>query len=133
MTQVHTDCKPQQLLDYLHGEAAKAASTAAVAQDKAREEEDRLLEAARVALGAKHVMRMCSSHEHPSVSRPVQRLIHNAHAVRQAVDLSGQPSSNLGCGTTHAMGEGWKTLSSLGQCGHVLAIEEHGLNMCCLR
>lgn len=29
--------------------------------------------------------------------------------------------------------KGGKTLSSLGQCGHVLAVEEHRLNVCCLR
>lgn len=85
-----TDCRPQQLLEYLHGEAARAASAAAVAQVTARSEEEQLLEAARSALGAKHMIRVCSTQEHPTVSKPLQRLIQNAGAVRQAVDLSGE-------------------------------------------
>ena len=87
-----THCRPQQLLEYLQGEAATAASTAAAAQDKAKDEEERLLEAARVALGAKHVVRICSPSDHPTVSAPVQRLIQNASTIRQAVDLSGGTS-----------------------------------------
>lgn len=96
VVQVRTDCRPQQLLEYLHSQAARAASTVAVAQDKAREEEGRLLEAARIALGAKHIIRMCSAHDHPTLSRPLQRLIQNAGAVRQAVDLSGGASGFAG-------------------------------------
>lgn len=49
--QVSTDCSPEQLLEYLQGEAATAASTAAVAQGRARQEEEELLEAASKALG----------------------------------------------------------------------------------
>ena len=87
--QVTTDCRPQQLIEYLCGEAAKAASTAAVAQDTARAEEAQLMEAARRALGAKHIIRVCSAEEQPTVSRPLQRLIQGAAAIRQVVDLSG--------------------------------------------
>lgn len=87
--QVSTECEPQQLIDYLHGEAANAASATAAAQDKARGEEERLLESARVALGAQQIIRVCSQNEHPSVSRPLQQLIRSAAAVKQHVDLSG--------------------------------------------
>ena len=93
--QVSTECKPQQLLDYLQGDAATAASETAAAQDKARGEEARLLDLARLALGAQQVIRVCSQNEHPSVSRPLQQLIHNAAAVRQHVDLSGEGSLKL--------------------------------------
>lgn len=93
--QVTTDCRPQQLIEYLCGEAAKAASTAAVAQDTARNEEARLLEAARLALGAKHIIKVCSAEEHPSVSQPLKRLIQGAPAIRQVVDLSGGHCADL--------------------------------------
>ena len=91
--QVSIECPPQQLIDYLHGEAASAASATAAAQDKARGEEEQLLESARIALGAQQIIRVCSQNEHPSVSRPLQQLIRSAAAVKQHVDLSGMPSA----------------------------------------
>lgn len=90
-----TNCRPQQLLEYLHGEAAKAASTTAAAQDRAKAEEDRLLELARAALGVQHIIRLCSRMDQPSVSEPLQRLIQNGSSIRQAVDLSGMHSSSI--------------------------------------
>ena len=56
----------------------------------ARGEEGQLLEAACATLGAKLIIRLCSVQEHPSISRPLQRLIHTAGAVQQAVDMSGE-------------------------------------------
>lgn len=88
--QVSTDCDPGLLLDYLTGEAATAASTASAVQDRARQDEERLLQAACTALRAKHIIRVCSVHDHPQVCQAIQRLIGNAAAVRQAVDLSGE-------------------------------------------
>lgn len=89
MIQVTTDCRPQQLLEYLRGEAATAASTAAVNQERAKAEEDLLLEAARTALGVQHIIRLCSRNDQPTVTEPLQRLIQHGPAVRQAIDLSG--------------------------------------------
>ena len=89
IVQVTTDCTPQQLLEYLQGEAATAASRAAVNQDRAKVEEERLLEAARMALGVQHIIRICSRNDQPTVTEPLQRLIQHGPAVRQAVDLSG--------------------------------------------
>ena len=89
MVQVTTDCRPQQLLEYLQGEAATAASIAAVHQDRAKSEEDQLLEAARIALGVQHIIRLCSRNDQPTVTEPLQRLVQHGPAVRQAVDLSG--------------------------------------------
>lgn len=88
--QVHTDTEPDVLLNYLDGEAATAASTASQLQDRARQEEQRLLQAACAALRAKHIIRVCSAHDHPHVCEAIQRLIGNAPAIRQAVDLSGE-------------------------------------------
>lgn len=87
--QVTTDCRPQQLLEYLQGEAATAASTAAVNQDMAKAKEDRLLEAARIALGVQHIIRLCSRNDQPTVTEPLQRLIEHGPAVRKAIDMSG--------------------------------------------
>lgn len=87
--QVTTDCRPQQLLEYLQGEAATAASTAAANQDRAKAEEDQLLEAARIALGVQHIIRLCSRNDQPTVTEPLRRLIQHGSSVRQAIDLSG--------------------------------------------
>ena len=93
--QVSTECDPCLLLDYLSGESATAASSASIVQDRARQEEERLLKAACTALRAKHIIRVCSVHDHPQVCQAIQRLISNAAAVRQAVDLTGGTMHNL--------------------------------------
>ena len=93
--QVSTECDPRLLLDYLSGELATAASTASKLQDRARQEEERLLKAACTALRAKHIIRVCSVHDHPQVCQAIQRLISNAAAVRQAVDLTGETMHSL--------------------------------------
>ena len=87
--QVTTDCREEQLLDYLQGEAATAASIAADAHADSRKEEQALLDAAGEALGAKYVMRMCSRHQQPKINQALQQLIQNAEAVKQSFDLSG--------------------------------------------
>ena len=84
-----TDCSPEQLLEYLQGEGAAAASTAAVAQGRARQEEEELLGAASDALGTRYVMRMVSRYRQPDINRSLQKLIATAGAVRAAFDLSG--------------------------------------------
>lgn len=91
--QVTTDCRPEQLLEYLQGEAATAASIAADAHADSRKEEQALLDAAGEALGAKFVMRMCSRHQQPKINQALQQLIQNAEAVKQSFDLSGGRSS----------------------------------------
>ncbi|KAL0041357.1 hypothetical protein WJX79_000663 [Trebouxia sp. C0005] len=87
--QVTTDCRPEQLLEYLQGEAATAASIAADVHANSRKEEQALLDAAGEALGAKYVMRMCSRHQQPEIKQALQQLIQNAEAVKQSFDLSG--------------------------------------------
>ena len=61
--QVRCDCPPQHLLDFLCSSAGLIANEAAVQVAEGREEEEALLEAVREALGAKHVIRVCSSYE----------------------------------------------------------------------
>ncbi|KAL0050186.1 hypothetical protein WJX82_006057 [Trebouxia sp. C0006] len=87
--QVTTDCRPEQLLEYLQGEAATAASIAADAHADSRKEEQALLDAAGEALGARFVMRMCSRHQQPKINQALQQLIQNSEAVKQSFDLSG--------------------------------------------
>ena len=91
--QVTTDCTPEQLLEYLQGEAATAASIAADVHADSRKEEQALLDAAGEALGARFVMRMCSRHQQPKINQALQQLIQNSQAVKQSFDLSGGHSS----------------------------------------
>jgi hypothetical protein len=44
----------------------------------------------KFALGAKHVIRVCSSKDQDKVIRAAQRLLDNASVIRAAVDLSGE-------------------------------------------
>ena len=57
------DCPPQHLLDFLCSSAGLSANEAAAQVAGSREEEEALLESVREALGAKHVIRVCSSYE----------------------------------------------------------------------
>lgn len=43
----------------------------------------------KLALGAKHVIRVCSSKDQQKVLHAAQRLLDNASVIRAAVDLSG--------------------------------------------
>lgn len=61
--QVRCDCPPQALLDFLLSEAGGAAHASAARLADGRAAEAELLEAARVALGAKHLIRVCASYE----------------------------------------------------------------------
>lgn len=88
--QVSIDCSPEQLLEYLCGADATAASIAASAVHQAKAEEERLLEAASDALGTQFVMRLIPRHQQPDICRSLKQLISNAEAVRQAVDMSGR-------------------------------------------
>ena len=71
---VRTDCSPEHLLDYLHSDRCLNAG------DEAREaltdevEEQRILEEAREALGAKRVIRICSVYERQQVLSLVSRI-----------------------------------------------------------
>ncbi|PSC70243.1 hypothetical protein C2E20_6326 [Micractinium conductrix] len=88
--QVRCDCPPQHLLDFLCSSAGLSANEAAAQVAGSREEEEALLESVREALGAKHVIRVCSSYEQDKVLGAARRLLEAAPAIRAAgVDLSG--------------------------------------------
>eukprot|EP00887_Chlorella_sp_A99_P008131 scaffold12.g8131.t1 len=87
--QVRSDCPPALLLDFLRSEAGEAAHAAATALADTRAEEEVLLEEVRSALGARHVIRVCSSYDQEKVAAAARRLIDNAPAIRTAVNLSG--------------------------------------------
>lgn len=59
--QVRCDCPPSHLLDFLCSSAGLSANETAAQVAGSREEEEALLAAVREALGAKHVIRVCSS------------------------------------------------------------------------
>ncbi|PRW34089.1 hypothetical protein C2E21_7404 [Chlorella sorokiniana] len=88
--QVRCDCPPEHLLDFLCSSAGLIANEAAVQVAEGREEEEQLLEAVREALGAKHVIRVCSSYEQDKVLSAARRLLESAPAIRAAgVNLEG--------------------------------------------
>ena len=87
--QVRSDCPPSYLLDFLHSEAGAAADVAASQLADSRHEEEALLEEVRHALGARHVIRVCSSYDQDKVTAAARRLIDNAPAIRTAVNLAG--------------------------------------------
>eukprot|EP01024_Parvocaulis_polyphysoides_P030148 TRINITY_DN27393_c0_g1_i1.p1 TRINITY_DN27393_c0_g1~~TRINITY_DN27393_c0_g1_i1.p1 ORF type:complete len:447 (-),score=52.08 TRINITY_DN27393_c0_g1_i1:11-1288(-) len=61
--QVRSDCQPEVLLDFLCSEEAEVADEAAVAVETGRIHEEQLLEQVRIALNAKHVIRVCSIYD----------------------------------------------------------------------
>lgn len=84
------ECSPEQLLEYLQGADAAAVSIAAAAVHQAKQEEERLLEAASNALGTQYLMRFISRHKQPDIRSSLERLISHAAAVRQTFDMSGE-------------------------------------------
>lgn len=87
--QVRTDCPLNKLLEFLTSEAADAASRAAEDVASARKEEEDLLARVCQALGAKHVIRLCSLYERDKVMDGAKRLLANADKIRGVVDLTG--------------------------------------------
>ncbi|KAL4858162.1 hypothetical protein ACK3TF_001655 [Chlorella vulgaris] len=88
--QVRCDCPPSHLLDFLCSSAGLSANETAAQVAGSREEEEQLLAEVRDALGAKHVIRVCSSYNQDKVLGAARRLLECAPAIRLAgVDLSG--------------------------------------------
>lgn len=63
LPQVRSDCPPKRLLEFLSSESGSAAHQSAEAVASTKQEEEAALTAVREALGAKHVIRVCSSYE----------------------------------------------------------------------
>jgi len=87
--QVRTDCPPKHLLAFMVSEAGALAHERATLVADTKAEEAAALETVRDALGAKHVVRVCSSYDQHRVLEAAARLVEAAPALRAAVDLSG--------------------------------------------
>jgi hypothetical protein len=87
--QVRTDCPPKHLLAFMISEAGELAHETATLVADTKAEEAAALEAVRDALGAKHVVRVCSSYDQQKVLEAAARLVEAAPSLRAAVDLSG--------------------------------------------
>jgi hypothetical protein len=87
--QVRTDCPPKHLLAFMVSEAGELAHETATLVADTKVEEAAALEAVRDALGAKHVVRVCSSYDQHKVLEAAARLVEVAPSLRAAVDLSG--------------------------------------------
>eukprot|EP01026_Neomeris_dumetosa_P032788 TRINITY_DN2604_c1_g1_i1.p1 TRINITY_DN2604_c1_g1~~TRINITY_DN2604_c1_g1_i1.p1 ORF type:complete len:352 (-),score=49.94 TRINITY_DN2604_c1_g1_i1:168-1223(-) len=87
--QVRSDCQPEVLLDFLCSEEANVADEAAAAVESGRIQEERLLEQVRLALNAKHVIRVCSIYDQNKAMEAAQRLLDFAEQIKKSVDLTG--------------------------------------------
>ena len=87
--QSRTDCPPRHLLAFMVSESGELANETATLVADTRAEESAALEAVRKALGAKHVVRVCSSYDQRKVLEAAARLVEAAPSIRAAVDLSG--------------------------------------------
>lgn len=87
MMQVHHHCSPRQLLELLVSNAAISASNTTGRRIESATAEGELLQQARDALGARHVVRICGRDKGDHVSAALQRLVENAATIRNAVNL----------------------------------------------
>ena len=87
--QVHHHCSPRQLMELLLSNAAIAASSTSGERLETATAEQELLSAAKVALGARHVVRICARDKGERVTTALQRLIENAPRIKQRIDLRG--------------------------------------------
>lgn len=85
---IRTDCTPLYLLNFVNSEQCLNAGMEAKEMISDDAEEQRILEEAREALGAKHVIRICSVYDRQKAIKAAERLIKNAEIIRQTVDLS---------------------------------------------
>jgi hypothetical protein len=86
--QVHHHCSPRQLLELLVSNTAMTASNTTGRRIESETAESALLQRARDALGARHVVRICGRDKSDRVSAALRRLVDNAAAIRSAVNLS---------------------------------------------
>eukprot|EP00892_Ulva_mutabilis_P000125 jgi/Ulvmu1/10112/UM006_0062.1 len=87
--QVHHHCSPRQLMELLLSNAAIAASSTSGERLETATAEQELLSAAKAALGARHVVRICARDKGERVTTALQRLIENAPLIKQRIDLRG--------------------------------------------
>lgn len=87
--QVRIDCPPKHLQAFLASEAGSLANESASLIADYQAEEATALEAVKAALGAKQVVRICSSYDRIKVMEATARLLEAAPAIREAIDLTG--------------------------------------------
>jgi hypothetical protein len=87
--QVRTDCPPKHLLAFMASEAGALAHQAAAMVADGRAGEEAALAAVRDALGAKAVVRVCSTYDQARVMEAAQRLLSAAPSIRASIDLTG--------------------------------------------
>lgn len=87
--QVRIDCPPTHLQAFLASEAGYLANESASLIADYQAEEAAALEAVKKALGAKQVVRICSSYDRHKVMEATARLLEAAPSIREAVDLTG--------------------------------------------
>lgn len=76
-------------MELLLSNAAIAASSTSGERLETASAEQELLSAAKVALGARHVVRICARDKSERVTTALQRLIENAPRIKQRIDLRG--------------------------------------------
>lgn len=79
----------QVLLEFLCSETADEADVTAVKLYRQEDEEAAILEEVKVAFGAKHVIRVCSSEHKTSVLSAARRLLDHSQQIRAQVNLEG--------------------------------------------
>lgn len=85
---VRTDCPPQKLLEFMLSQSGMEAHHASHYSAEEEAMEETALQAACEALGAKKVVRICSSYEKGHVMAATERLIEAAPYIRASLDLS---------------------------------------------
>jgi hypothetical protein len=87
--QVHHRAAPRQLLECLLSSQAALAHADNARRLESHAEEAALLATAKRALGAAHVVRICSREHAPAVAAALRRLIDNAPRLRERFNFSG--------------------------------------------
>ena len=87
LLQVHHHCSPRQLLELLVSNVAISASNTTGQRIESATAEGELLQQAREALGARHVVRICGRDKVEHVSAALKRLVDNADTIRNSVNL----------------------------------------------
>lgn len=86
--QVRCDCPPARLLEFLCSDACLAADASAAVLADAKQREESLLDAVKEALGAKNVIRLCSSYDSDKVADAARRLLVAAPLLKGSLDMS---------------------------------------------
>lgn len=87
LLQISSDCPPDHLIQFMNSEDGILANQSAAILTDGKEKEEEALAAVKTALGAKAVVRLCSSQHRSEVLEAVQKLIDAAPSIRATIDL----------------------------------------------